>query len=805
MWACFTSQKSVALSSGQQILARQVSGGCRFKGALFNLRRVLCRLAWYCLFLIFFALSQITEFQDRLIFESGASVDDALEVSSATDATSSTSPSFDQVESADDWYDYMENIFIPTVYPTHIAPSGLNGPSSVGMLKGQMPLVGAVRISQLRLQDTQNDQLCNGLSGRIPSTTGANLHVPCWGDAGHWRDALEDRRDFTLGLPQRQAAIQFLYQGGIQLVNSTDGTVRQAALPGSNHSLQLGKSFYSVAQEREFALGYGGLATEGNGEYPAPAYAVILPHPRSQNASARAAAAMQLLRRGSYISPGTRLVTVSLTVYSPTVDRFVSYTLYLEILATGNMYPGRTLRTARLFVLTQGRSGGDIFLEVAVACFFALFALEQVLLVCTAQEGLGILLTPDSALLVANIALYTATWMARIAAYYATPSLETIQWDADTYYGLAAASGLRQLALSFAAVNAFVCFFKLAHFLSELPQFALVTQTLYKAVRPICAFMVVFAVMFFGFAAAYLLVFGAQLQGYSNIRESSYSLMLSLMGDVPLSSLEAVSSWWGPVFTVTFVLICTFVVLNVFIAIVTEGYDEVKEQLQAARARTWHEDMGWYVADKLRQLPACGPTVDYRFRWCCSVRRAQRRVQEHNARMQQAILRALKEEPHANVIDDSGTNDSGTSAAELARLRAANEARFKETLRKPFGLLACSKALCRLCSCCRRAAQACSARQVDAAPWRKYSRAVHEQCLRDQASAIQQDVGQAKPPITAGPVQAAPVSPSASSTANSPTAAANMPRTLAWGDDTQSYPPQSGEAEEKRSSSQKYT
>lgn len=515
--------------------------------------------------------------------------------------------------------------------------------------------------------------------------------------------------------------------------------------------------------------------------------------------SQRALAAVQLLQAGGYIAPDTRLVTVSLKVYSPTVDRFVSYTLYLEVLATGNAYAGRTLRTARLFALSMGRGGGDTALEVIVAMFFALFTLEQVLLVCTSPQGLGILLTPDSALLLVNIALYAMTWSARIAAFYATPELQDIQWDADTYCGLTAASGLRQLALSFVAVNSFVCFFKLAHFLSELSQFALVTQTLYKAVRPICAFMVVFAVMLFGFAAAYLLVFGSQLQGYSNIRESSYSLMLSLMGEVPLSELEAVSSWWGPVFTVTFVLICTFIVLNVFIAIVTEGYDEVKEKLAASRAHTWQEDMGWYVADKLRELPACGPSVDFRFRWCCSVRRAQRRVREHNARMKEAVTRALRVTPTAGVLDDSAGDAGDASATDLAKVRATKEASFAEEIRKPFGLLACCRLGLRLCGCCHQVGQRVAARQVDTAPWRKYGRAVHEQYLRDVA----QSSTRAGNSSSEGGMLPSGLSPSAmidqgapspsgakyaaaKSGHQSPTSQTSVPRTLAWADDIQS-------------------
>lgn len=57
------------------------------------------------------------------------------------------------------------------------------------------------------------------------------------------------------------------------------------------------------------------------------------------------------------------------------------------------------------------------------------------------------------------------------------------------------------------------------------------------------------------FASAHMLVFGQELEGYQNLRETSYSLLMSLVGDLQLFELERVNAWWGPLFVICFTLV----------------------------------------------------------------------------------------------------------------------------------------------------------------------------------------------------------------------------------------------------------
>lgn len=538
---------------------------------------------------------------------------------------------FSDMSSPESVHAWMETVLFTQLY----TPATAFGQADVGLLYGQNAIIGGIRIGQLRAKDVQEQ--CTGLSGQIPARDGGKLTLPCWGRHGKWDDALEDQSTIA----RNGTGITFQFHGG--------GT---GWLPDA----QVGESFYSIDEERNFYGGSGGILTDENIFFPAPAYGVVLPHPTSPNASTRALALLRTLAAGQYIGPDTRLLTIQFNLYSEPVDQFGIWTLYFEFPATGGVNAGAKNNIVRLYTLTSGRQPGDVILELIVAGFFAAFLLMEVVAVW--QKGAGELLALENLMHKVNIFLYAGTWAFRMAALWSSPPKARLVWDADTYYGLQAPGALLAVAVSFSAINSFLCFFKLAHYLSQLPQFALVTGTIYRAVGPITAFMFVFGVVFVGFAIAHLLVFGQELPGFQNLRDTSYSLLLSLMGDTQLHELERVNAWWGPAFVVGFTLICAFIILNVFIAIVTEGYELVRDELTKANAAIdMNQELGWYFYDKVRALPWLGPWLDFNLRYTFSTVRLKRRLAQHAllARARMLKLMAPKgsgEHPEEGVEED---------------------------------------------------------------------------------------------------------------------------------------------------------
>jgi len=158
-----------------------------------------------------------------------------------------------------------------------------------------------------------------------------------------------------------------------------------------------------------------------------------------------------------------------------------------------------------------------------------------------------------------------------------------------------------------------------------------------------------------------MLIFGQELQGYQNMRDSSYSLLLSLMGDINLESLEEVNAFWGPVFVILFTLVATFIVLNIFIAIVTEGYEDVRDELARSKRYNLREEFGWYIADRLRAIPKYGKTLDFKARYYFSTARLARRVNAQSEKLKLMLKnRGVKISEAGADAGVAGTNRFGT-------------------------------------------------------------------------------------------------------------------------------------------------
>jgi len=335
---------------------------------------------------------------------------------------------FFDIGSAEEFYQWVENVMVPQFYTSATAFSD----SDVGYMFGQNAVIGGVRIGQLRLRSTGSK--CIGLSGTLKSRTGAKLNLPCWGNAGEWADEFEDKRTIARG----SGGITFRHEGG-----------------GDNFLSKPGASFYSVSRVRSSPLGSGGIITNENKEYPATAYGIVYPHPNAPDAEAIAANLTKTMIEGQYLARDTRFVTIEFNLYNENVDIFGVYRLYAEFPATGGVNVGNKNNLVRMYSVLTGSSIADVIIELIVAVFFFVYFLDEVLSVL--KHGTHVMLHAHNVVNKLNILFYLLMWIFRILAVSNAPDQSSVIWDADVFYPMQAAASLRSIAVSFAAMNAFLC------------------------------------------------------------------------------------------------------------------------------------------------------------------------------------------------------------------------------------------------------------------------------------------------------------------------------------------------------------
>jgi hypothetical protein len=137
---------------------------------------------------------------------------------------------------------------------------------------------------------------------------------------------------------------------------------------------------------------------------------------------------------------------------------------------------------------------------------------------------------------------------------------------------------------------------KVLHF---QPRIGLVTRTLAAAAQDLSHFVLLFLLVFGGFAAIAYLNYGRSLREFHTFSGSWDTLFRLLLGDVsPYDRiLTTANNRSGILFYYVFMFVVFFILLNILLAILVDAYVEVKEDSQKRQAHTIGEDVSDIISD----------------------------------------------------------------------------------------------------------------------------------------------------------------------------------------------------------------
>ena len=115
--------------------------------------------------------------------------------------------------------------------------------------------------------------------------------------------------------------------------------------------------------------------------------------------------------------------------------------------------------------------------------------------------------------------------------------------------------------------------------------------TLARCWGDLIGFLVMFFIIFGAFIQLGYLLFGTQIFDYSSLYHTIFALIRTILGDFDFTQLEKANYVFGPIYFLCFVFFVFFVLLNMFLAILSDSFGEVKAEL--ARRKNAFE-MGAY-------------------------------------------------------------------------------------------------------------------------------------------------------------------------------------------------------------------
>jgi len=330
-----------------------------------------------------------------------------------------------------------------------------------------------------------------------------------------------------------------------------------------------------------FGFDFWGQALNYLHMYYAGGYIEFLPD--EEGAKEEAASAISQLKDADWLSNGARILLIDIQYYNGNINVMVVVRMAFEIPATGGVIPSVQFRTLQH---TSNRAI-DIYtiinevLFIIIVCYYIGEKIFEFRLV-----GKSIFKSFENKIFISILLMCIGAIIFKIVKY-AMLDIEfmkdcvPLDSDPGDCYLVNFVFWERQFE-HVVSVIVFLTWLSLYKFFSDFPSMAVFTKTFSRAGNDLMSFMLVYLVTYLAYAQLGVLIFGNELDGFRNVFHAIYTLFRIILGDFDFSGMQQTNRILGPIYFLTYVFCVFFLLLNMFLAIISDTYSEVKADLSVS-------------------------------------------------------------------------------------------------------------------------------------------------------------------------------------------------------------------------------
>ena len=118
---------------------------------------------------------------------------------------------------------------------------------------------------------------------------------------------------------------------------------------------------------------------------------------------------------------------------------------------------------------------------------------------------------------------------------------------------------------------------KLFRYLSFMKRFQFIFELLTYAVTDLFFFLIMFFIFIIGMAQMAFLFFLQDVVGFRSFLISIVTLIKGVTGGLDSDALETSNRFFGPLYVVCFNIIVVIILINIFLAIINDAYDQIRK------------------------------------------------------------------------------------------------------------------------------------------------------------------------------------------------------------------------------------
>ncbi len=329
------------------------------------------------------------------------------------------------------------------------------------------------------------------------------------------------------------------------------------------------------------------------------------------------------LRSARFLDAGSRAAFLTFTVYNGASDLLVTGLITAEHTPEGSFKTSLTYQSAPGIMGIGSASAlsqilGLAFVTAAVLLMFISEVFECCVFTCSAaprnRPVAAIVCFPIFSIAyfvqifnlidILNIASLAVAIAGQVYLVCNTNSIVSdIDWAFDAPPpAVHRLTYLTKTVQSVAAVAIAISSFKLFKYLSAVRQMSFFLDVFNLSLREMMYTGHLFALLVISFGLAGLALFGQDMTDFSSLGKSMFAVFKMVIMEISYDDMTAVAPLMGAIYYVLFIVVVLFVLLNIFIAIVSGAYDRVRVnfgsikqdllsstvQSKGARKAIWH-------------------------------------------------------------------------------------------------------------------------------------------------------------------------------------------------------------------------
>mmetsp|Transcript_27342 Transcript_27342/g.53297 ORF Transcript_27342/g.53297 Transcript_27342/m.53297 type:complete len:803 (+) Transcript_27342:127-2535(+) len=275
----------------------------------------------------------------------------------------------------------------------------------------------------------------------------------------------------------------------------------------------------------------------------------------------------------------TRAVFFDFALYNPVNGLFLSVRLLFEFLPYGQVRPSSQFRAIRMGLINFDDYVA-LLLDLCVygmVLFYMIMDVRKLLAMGRSYWGQfwHWFNWVNYGVFIITLVYKIQFWLPSLAYINASGDLDIQRASLDfealgwTYY----------MVVNWNAFNNIFVWLKAFSFLKYANKgVANLSYTIANAGIDCALFLLIFAIVIFAYAQAFHISFGTDIAEYKTLLDSIFGLFKTLLGSFDFEAIKQVNSILGPLLFVTFEVVCYFVLLNMFLAILNKAYSDVLDK-----------------------------------------------------------------------------------------------------------------------------------------------------------------------------------------------------------------------------------